>query len=120
MTQTRYDHLLRTVLSALVLEDPMGLSDPAIDLAAEYEAEAREIARRLVHADRTDDQQVVAEIVADVFAAAFDERLTAEGMTRVAARIAAGDTVWSDLSNRLGDAEAVASTRARDGGRLTP
>ncbi len=90
MTADDYTALHRRVLDALVREDPMRLADPAIQLADEYDAEAREIARRMVLSDAGDEEAVTAAVI-ETFQRAFDKRLPADGVSAVAARIVLGD-----------------------------
>lgn len=106
---TAYEDLHGVVLFVVVHEDPMGLADPDIDLADEYEAEAREIARLLVHAGGTDDAAAVASAINETFAESFGERLPPRRIARMAAALELGETSIGDLSPRLGEAETVAA-----------
>lgn len=85
---TSYERLHGAVLAILVREDPMGLAAPDNDLADEYDAEAREIARRLVHAGHGED---VATVIDEVFAASFDMTLPGGGAQRIAAALAGAE-----------------------------
>lgn len=100
MRDPDYQHLYRTVLAALVREDPMGLADPANDLVEEYESEAREIARRLVRSGGAHDQSAVAETVAQVSETSFGEPLSRDWVGRVADAVVASTVM-------RGGAEAI-------------
>lgn len=91
MTTDGYAVLHRTVLAALVSGDPMELADPAIDLADEYDAEAREIARRLVHAGGTGDPEAMTAAVTGTFADAFDKTLPSYRVEWIVDGIALGE-----------------------------
>lgn len=84
---TAYEELHRTVLAALVHEDPMDLAYPDSDLTDEYDSEAREIARLLVHARGRGDRDSVAAVIEGVFAASFDTGLSRQRTHRMAAAI---------------------------------
>lgn len=106
---TAYEDLRRAVLAALAREDPMDLADPDNDLDDEYDAEAREIARLMVHAGGTDDAAAFASAIAVTFAESFGERLPPRRVARIAAALELGETSAGDLSTRLGEADVVAA-----------
>lgn len=81
---TAYERLCGIVLAVLVQEDPIGLAGPDNDLADEYDAEAREIARRLVHTGRGED---VAAVIDEVFVASFGATPPCGGAQRIAAAL---------------------------------
>lgn len=86
---TGYERLRGVVLAALVREDPMGLSAPDNDLADEYDAEAREIARRLVHAGR---RAGVTAVIDEVFEASFETTLPRAVTHRIAAALESAES----------------------------
>lgn len=73
-----YGRLYRAVLSVLVERDPLALADPQISLFDEYEAEAREIARRAVGA--SGDKDSLRTLIQDVFVQQFEARISDEDL----------------------------------------
>lgn len=106
---TSYERQHRRVLAALVDEDPMDLAAPDNDLSDEYDAEAREIARRLVHVDGSGDAAVVVTTMIHVLAESFGTRLPLRRIARIATAIELGESSVGDLSSRLGESATVAA-----------
>lgn len=81
---TSYERRHKIVLAVLVEADPMDLAAPDNDLPDEYDAEAREIARRLVHAGGSGDRDSVAAVIDEVFVATFGTTLPPATTRRIA------------------------------------
>lgn len=107
--ENRYERLHESVLAALVREDPMDLSAPDNDLQDEYDSEAREIARRLVHASGALDAAVFAATTVHVFTESFGDRPPLRRIVRVATALELGETGVGALSSRLGEPPTVAA-----------
>lgn len=103
-----YKRLVEAVLAALVHEDPMDLGAPDNDLRDEYESEAREIARRLIHAESSDAADAASAVV-ETFSKSFGAMLPLRRVARVAAALELGERSVGDLAFRLGDADVVAA-----------
>lgn len=101
---TAYEDLHRAVLAAIVREDPIELSGPGNDLTEEYDAEAREIARRLVHAGGTGDSAAVAQAFTATFEESFGTRLPVRRIARMVAALELGETTLGDADRREGPA----------------
>ncbi len=82
-----YDAYVRALRAALARIDPIGLADPAIDLVEEYDGEAREIARRLVHAHPA-DRALIEATVAEVLREAYDEPPGYDAVAAIAEAVA--------------------------------
>lgn len=76
-----YSRLYRAVLAVLVECDPLELADPAMTLADEYEAEAREIARRALGAPA--DAGDHGALIQEVFVRQFGARISDGDVARI-------------------------------------
>lgn len=76
-----YSRLHRSVLAVLVECDPLELADPEIMLEDEYEAEAREIARRVLVAPAGEGD--FESLIQDVFVQQFDARISDDDLAKI-------------------------------------
>ncbi len=76
-----YSRMHRAVLAALAACDPLGLADPAIRLEEEYDAEAREIARRALGASA--DTGALESLIQEVFVQQFKTRISDADLAKI-------------------------------------